>query len=171
MGQMTPATTPAGWYGQSDGSERFWTGSQWTGQVRPRLPAASAPPPPAPTASEYAAPPPPQQGALVPVQPAPIGALANPRLAHTQQGYVAVSQVAPRSPGLALLASFFLPGLGQLVNGQVGKGIAMFVAYLVSLAMIFVFIGVVLAPAIWIWSMADAYSGAKQWNARHGILS
>ncbi len=105
------------------------------------------------------------------MQPAPIGALADPQLAYTQQGYVAVTQVAPKSPGLALLGSFFFPGLGQLINGQVGKGIAMFVAYLVSIALLFVFIGFLLVPAIWIWSMVDAYSGAKQWNARHGILA
>ncbi len=33
---MTEATTPAGWYGQPDGNERFWTGSGWSDQVRPR---------------------------------------------------------------------------------------------------------------------------------------
>jgi TM2 domain-containing membrane protein YozV len=172
---MTEVTTPAGWYGQPDGTERFWTGSQWSDQVRPRPLASLTPPPPPPTAepgwSTYPPPRVPQPGALVPVQPAPIGALVNPQLAYTQQGYVAVTQVAPKSPGLALLGSFFFPGLGQLINGQAGKGIAMFLAYLFSIALIFVFIGVVLVPAIWIWSMVDAYSGAKEWNARHGILS
>jgi len=197
---MTEVTTPAGWYGQPDGTERFWTGSRWSDQVRPRPLASLRPPPPPPTTepapgwSTYPPPgvshpgglvpvqpepgwstyPPPaasQPGALVPAQPAPIGALVNPKLAYTQQGYVAVTQVAPKSPGLALLGSFFFPGLGQLINGQAGKGIAMFLAYLFSIALIFVFIGVVLVPAIWIWSMVDAYSGAKEWNARHGILS
>ena len=169
---MTEATTPAGWYGQPDGNERFWTGSSWSDQVRPRPLASLNPsPPPAPGWSAYSAAPSPQPGTLVPVPPAPVGALANPQLAYTQQGYVAVTQVAPKSPGLALLGSFFFPGLGQLINGQVGKGIAMFVAYLVSIALLFVFIGFLLVPAIWIWSMVDAYSGAKQWNARHGILS
>ena len=169
---MTKAMSPAGWYGQPDGTERFWTGSQWSDQVRPRPLTSLAPAPsPAPGWSAFATDHTPQPGAVVPAQRAPIGALASPQLAYTQQGYVAVTQVAPKSPGLALLASFFFPGLGQLVNGQVGKGIAMFVAYLVSLALLFVFVGFLLVPAIWIWSMVDAYSGAKQWNARHGILS
>ena len=169
---MTEVTTPAGWYGQPDGTERFWTGSHWSDQVRPRPLAALTPaPPPAPGWSAYSVDQAPQPGALVPVQRAPIGALTNPQLAYTQQGYVAVTQVAPKSPGLALLGSFFFPGLGQLINGQVGKGIAMFVAYLVSIVLLFAIIGFVLVPAIWIWSMVDAYSGAKQWNARHGILS
>ena len=175
---MSEATAQAGWYGQPDGSERFWTGSQWSDHVRPR--PMDPLPPPAPRAqagvSHSGYPASPAQhggvsGALVPGQPVPAGPLANPHLAYTQQGYVAVTQVAPKSPGLALLGSFFFPGLGQLINGQVGKGIAMFVAYLISLVLLFVFIGFVLVPAIWIWSMVDAYSGAKQWNASHGILS
>lgn len=153
---MTQATARAGWYGQPDGSERFWTGSQWSDQVRPRPLAPLTPP---------------TSGVLVPAQHPPTGALATPQLAYTQQGYVAVTRVAPKSPGLALLGSFFFPGLGQLINGQVGKGIAMFVAYLVSIALVLAIIGFVLVPAIWIWSMVDAYSGAQQWNARHGILS
>ena len=169
---MTQATTPAGWYGQPDGTERFWTGSQWSDQVRPRPLASLTPTPsPAPGWSAYSTHPSSQPGALVPVPPAPMGALPSPQLAYTQQGYVAVTQVAPKSPGLALLGSFFFPGLGQLINGQVGKGVAMFVAYLVSIALLFAIIGFVLVPAIWIWSMVDAYSGATQWNARHGILS
>ena len=145
---MAGTMAQAGWYPQPDGSERFWTGSVWSDQVRPR-----------------------QSSALVHRQPDQVAGLPAPQLAYTQQGYVAVTQVAPKSPGLALLGSFFLPGLGQLINGQVGKGIAMFVAYLVSLVLLFVLIGFVLVPAIWIWSMVDAYGGAKQWNAQHGILS
>lgn len=178
---MSEATAQAGWYAQPDGNERFWTGSQWSDQVRARpMDPISPPAPPAAAGvghSGYSASPQGyggvsgSSGALVPVQPAPVGPPANPHLAYTQQGYVAVTQVAPKSPGLALLGSFFFPGLGQLVNGQVGKGIAMVVAYLVSLVLLFVLIGFVLVPAIWIWSMVDAYSGAKQWNARHGILS
>ena len=145
---MAGTMAQAGWYAQPDGSERFWTGSVWSDQVRPR-----------------------QFDALTPRPPGEVTGLPTPQLAYTQQGYFAVTQVAPKSPGLALLGSFFFPGLGQLINGQVGKGIAMFAAYLVSLVLLFVFIGFVLVPAIWIWSMVDAYSGAKQWNARHGILS
>jgi TM2 domain-containing membrane protein YozV len=145
---MTGTTGPAGWYAQPDGNERFWTGTVWSDQVRPH-----------------------QSSAVVPAQPAQVAGLQTPQLAYTQQGYVAVTQVAPKSPGLALLGSFFFPGLGQLINGQVGKGIAMFAAYLVSLVLLFAFIGFFLVPAIWIWSMVDAYGGAKQWNARHGILS
>lgn len=155
---MADTSAPAGWYAQPDGTERFWTGEGWTDQVRPLLPR---PTPRQPT----------QPGALVPVQPAPVGALAQPRLAYTQDGYVAVTQVAPKSPGLALLGSFVVPGLGQLMNGQVAKGLLTFLAYLVSIVLMFVVIGFFTAFAVWVWAMVDAYGGAQQWNARHGILS
>jgi TM2 domain-containing membrane protein YozV len=201
---MTDTQAQAGWYGQPDGTERFWTGTQWSNQVRERPVAPMAPPPlptspgattsspavtspagspqlavPSPYAPQVVQAPSPYGPPSVPapgpygqqVQHAPIGSLANPQLAYTQQGYVAVTQVAPKSPGLALLASFFVPGLGQLMNGQAGKGVLMFALYLFSFVLMFVLIGFLTAPAVWIWSMVDAYSGAQQWNARHGILS
>ena len=80
-----------------------------------------------------------------------------------------MTQVAPKSPGLALLGSFFVPGLGQLMNGQVGKGLLLFIAYLVSIVLMFVVIGFFTAFAIWVWAMADAYGGAQRWNARHRV--
>lgn len=79
--------------------------------------------------------------------------------------------VSPKSPALALIASFFFPGLGQLINGEVGKGIAMLALYFVSWMLAFVLIGFLFLPIVWIWSMIDAYSGAKNWNTAHGIIS
>ncbi|GAA3583809.1 hypothetical protein [Kribbella ginsengisoli] len=80
-------------------------------------------------------------------------------------------QVAPKNPGLALVASFFIPGLGTLINGNVGLGIAIFAAYCVAAVLCFVIIGFVLLPAVWVWGMIDAYQGAKKWNTAHGIVS
>jgi TM2 domain-containing membrane protein YozV len=168
---MGDTTAPPGWYGQQDGSERFWTGSQWSDQVRPR----GAAPPPLGQLGPVVSVPAPWNGATEPSRAlapaARTGSLSSPRLAYTQQGYVAVTQVAPKSPALALLGSFFVPGLGQLMNGAAGKGVLMFLAYVISLVLILAFIGLFLAPAVWIWSMVDAYGGARQWNATHGILS
>jgi len=79
--------------------------------------------------------------------------------------------VAPKSPGLALLASFFIPGLGQLTNGEAAKGILMFLGYLFSFVLMFLLIGFLTAPAIWIWGMVDAYTGAQRWNLQRGIVS
>jgi TM2 domain-containing membrane protein YozV len=159
---MADSTAPAGWYGQPDGTERFWTGDGWSDHVRPLV----ARPTPRQSAQGHTG-----AHGLVPIRPAPIGALAAPQPAYTPQGYVAVTQVAPKSPGLALLGSFVVPGLGQLMNGQVGKGLLFFLGYLVSIVLMFVVIGFFTAFAVWVWAMADAYGGAQQWNARHGILS
>jgi TM2 domain-containing membrane protein YozV len=87
-------------------------------------------------------------------------------------------QVAPKSPPVALIASFFIPGLGSLLNGSVTKGIAFMVTYFVSwfcfwLLAVFL-IGFLFLPVcfvVWIWGMVDAYQGAQRWNARHGIIS
>lgn len=80
-------------------------------------------------------------------------------------------QVAPKNPAIALLASFFFPGLGTLMNGQVGKGIGIFAGYFVSWIMAFLIIGIPFLFGFWVWGMVDAYTGAKKWNARHGIIS
>ena len=85
-------------------------------------------------------------------------------------GYPA-QQVAPKNPAIALLASFFFPGLGTLMNGQAGKGIVIFAGYLVAWMFAFILIGIPFVFGFWVWGMVDAYSGAKNWNARHGIIS
>jgi TM2 domain-containing membrane protein YozV len=79
--------------------------------------------------------------------------------------------VAPKSPGVALLASFFVPGLGSMINGEAGKGIGILAGYLVSLLFVLVVIGIFGVIGFWVWGMVDAYQGARKWNLRHGILS
>jgi TM2 domain-containing membrane protein YozV len=54
--------------------------------------------------------------------------------------------------GVPALLSFFIPGLGQIIKGQVGKGILIF--FSVSLGMLLVVPGII----IWIWQIADAYN-------------
>lgn len=55
--------------------------------------------------------------------------------------------------GVPAILSFFIPGLGQLVKGQVGKGILIFIGFFIGLAM-FVLPGVI----IWLWQVVDAYN-------------
>ena len=69
-----------------------------------------------------------------------------------------------KNPGLAAVLSFFIPGLGQIYNGQIGKGILVIILSIVFSAMVIFLIGFILAPAIWIWAMYDAYSTAKKIN-------
>ena len=87
-----------------------------------------------------------------------------------QQHYGSMS-AAPKSPGLALVASFFIPGLGSLVNGRIASGIAIFAMYCISFGLMVVAVGFITAPAVWVVGMWDAYTSAKEWNARHGIVS
>jgi TM2 domain-containing membrane protein YozV len=73
-----------------------------------------------------------------------------------------------RNPGIAAVLSFFWCGLGQIYNGQIGKGIAMLVAYFISAALIFAVIGIFTTPILWIWGMVDAYNTATRLN-REGV--
>ena len=80
-------------------------------------------------------------------------------------------QVAPKSPGLSLLASFFLPGLGSMINGEAGKGIAILVCWIfASWVLTVVLIGFIGLLGFWIWGMVDGYQGARKWNLAHGII-
>lgn len=71
---------------------------------------------------------------------------------------------SPRNPGLALVLSLLWSGVGQIYNGEVGKGIALLVLYVFSLLLIFVVIGIFTTPIIWIYGMVDAYKTAEKLN-------
>ena len=79
--------------------------------------------------------------------------------------------VAPKSPALSLLVSFFIPGVGSMINGDSGTGIAILLLYLLGWGLAVFLIGIPLAIGVWIWGLIDAYQGAQRWNARHGIIS
>lgn len=69
-----------------------------------------------------------------------------------------------KNPGVAAVLSFFYSGLGQIYNGQIGKGIGFIVAYFISILLMFVLIGFVTTPILWIWGMVDAYKSAEKLN-------
>jgi TM2 domain-containing membrane protein YozV len=144
---------PAGWYRQDDGTERWWDGQAWTAHARPVPPAPTAPLPAAGSWGHDGS------GTGLPQQ--------HPGWTPAPMGYA----VAPKNPAVSLLASFFIPGLGTMLNGEVGKGIGILVGYFVSLFLFFLIVPLLIALGIWVWGMVDAYQGAQQWNRRHGILS
>jgi TM2 domain-containing membrane protein YozV len=87
-------------------------------------------------------------------------------------GVQPVYAVQPKSPALALILSFFIPGVGTLVNGETGKGIGILLGWLVSAFLtVFCLVGLVAAIPLWIWGMVDAYTGAQNWNRERGIIS
>lgn len=73
-----------------------------------------------------------------------------------------------KNAGLAAILSFFWTGLGQIYNGQMGKGFGMIAAYIVSWLLTFVFIGFITTPIIWIWGIIDAYKSAEKYNKKNG---
>jgi TM2 domain-containing membrane protein YozV len=56
-------------------------------------------------------------------------------------------------------------GLGQIYNGQIGRG-AFMVSYVISWLLMFIIIGFVTTPVLWVWGMVDANNSAKKINAR-----
>ncbi|MEP6817300.1 MAG: DUF2510 domain-containing protein [Marmoricola sp.] len=138
---MTEQPTPPAGWYPHAGGQRYWDGLAWTEHTAP----VDVPPPHLPV------------GYGTPWAQRP--------------GLTPFVQVAPKSPGIALLASFFIPGLGSMINGEVGKGAAILLGYFLSWVLTLILIGFFGVLGFWIWGMVDGYTGAQKWNARHGILS
>jgi len=79
--------------------------------------------------------------------------------------------VAPKSPAASVLLSVFIPGLGSMVNGNVGVGVAILILNIVGWILSIVLIGIPLAIGTWIWGLVDAHQSAQRWNRAHGIIS
>ena len=146
-----------GWY-EHEGERRFWDGQQWTASASvPQIPPHDGPAAQTPPGQvvPYG-----QQGSYAGQAPpfAP-GTAAPPR----------------KEPALSLLVSFFVPGVGSMMNGDTGVGVAILCTYLGSLLFIFClgwiligFIGLPVMVGAWIWGMVDAYQGAVRHNQRMG---
>lgn len=55
--------------------------------------------------------------------------------------------------GIPALLSFFIPGLGQIIKGQVIKGILFFIFTVLGFVML-----VIPGIIVWFWQIADAYN-------------
>jgi tetratricopeptide (TPR) repeat protein len=64
-----------------------------------------------------------------------------------------------KSPGIAALLSFFLPGLGQVYNGDFTRGLLFLVVTCIG-----IFLLVIPGVIVWIYQVYDAYSTAKKMN-------
>jgi TM2 domain-containing membrane protein YozV/predicted nucleic acid-binding Zn ribbon protein len=64
-----------------------------------------------------------------------------------------------KNPNLALLCSFFIPGLGQVYDGNTARGIGIFIGTAIGF-----FIFFVPGLIVWIYGMYDARSTAKRMN-------
>jgi TM2 domain-containing membrane protein YozV len=63
---------------------------------------------------------------------------------------------------LALAFSFLFTGLGQFYNGQIGKGLLFVAIQLVNFALIYWFVGLLTAPAFWLYGMLEAVETAAR---------
>lgn len=69
-----------------------------------------------------------------------------------------------KNPSIATLLSFFWAGSGQIYNGEIGKGVVFIIVYFFSLLLMFVLVGFVTTPILWIWAMIDANKSAHTIN-------
>ncbi|TGC09488.1 hypothetical protein [Methanolobus halotolerans] len=63
-----------------------------------------------------------------------------------------------RTHGVPALLSFFIPGLGQLIKGQIFKTIGIWVVLGICWLLQFILIGYLLGFIVWIWQIYDAYN-------------
>ncbi len=127
-----------------------------------------------PQQSEVAEPPPFAEQPSFAQQPFAPAQAPQPYQGQAQGG----QQVAPKNPPLMALISFFIPGVGTMLNGNVGLGIIMLVSYIGVWAFSALLWAILLGWLMWpfmlgivIWAMVDSYKGAQRWNAMHGIIS
>ena len=67
-------------------------------------------------------------------------------------GSTVTQSMTSQKHGVPALLSFFIPGLGQIVKGEVGKGIFIFIG--VGIGSLLIIPGIIL----WVWQIADAYN-------------
>jgi TM2 domain-containing membrane protein YozV len=73
-----------------------------------------------------------------------------------------------KSPGLAAVLSFFVPGLGQIYNGQIGKGLFLVLLAVLGWFLSAVVVGVLILLPVWIYAIYDGYRTAEHVNAKRG---
>lgn len=79
-------------------------------------------------------------------------------------------QTEKKSPGIAAIASFFVPGLGQIYNGQIIKGLIFIIIGAILALLMLVLIGFILYPIFWIINIYDAYNTAERINREQMVL-
>lgn len=70
-----------------------------------------------------------------------------------------------KNPGLAAVGSFLFTGIGQVYNGQIGKGIGLMILQGFNFLLMFVLIGFFTYFIVWVYGIYDAYNVAKRINA------
>ncbi|MHC8516882.1 hypothetical protein [Sporosarcina sp. ITBMC105] len=72
-----------------------------------------------------------------------------------------------KNPGIAAVLSFFWTGVGQIYNGQILKGLILIGVQMVNALLMFVLIGFITYPIVWVWGIYDAYKTAERSNMKN----
>ena len=90
------------------------------------------------------------------VYSAPVPQTYPPMAYPTSGGYA----VAPKNPAVSLIFSFFIPGVGSLVNGDTGIGLTILLLWLLAgaldITVVGLIVGVPLGIAMFVWGLIDA---------------
>ena len=124
-------------------------------RAQPNVPVPYAPP-------AYPPPPAPPTGGAYPVPG---------QYTQSMPGQPGQPMIVPKNPALGVILSFFIPGLGSIVNGSAGRGAVIMVCYFVAWLFSLVLIGIPFVIGTWIWGLVDGYASAQRWNRAHGIIS
>ncbi len=146
-------TTPAGWYDDGSGRQRWWDGQQWTDHYAPDAAASAPSSPPSSPSSEASPYSPPAAPAAVGYGSAPSGAgYGAPGTYRAPGGYGAVAD-APKPMSVVGLVGFGLAVLGTIL-------------VLFPITMIF---GWVLLFAGFVVSIVSLFLRGKKWPGITGI--
>jgi hypothetical protein len=162
-------TTPAGWYDDGSGRQRWWDGQQWTEHFAPEAAAPSQPEAPAePEGFSDAVPPVPPipqsdasgyPGAAAPTYPVTPGAYGSAPGAYAGGGYPAAAPYGATEPTGPKKMS---------VLGLVGLGLAVLGTILVLIPAIG-FIGFFVLAAAFIVSLISLFLKGKKWPGITGL--
>ncbi len=70
-----------------------------------------------------------------------------------------------RNPIVAAILSVIVAGLGQIYNGQIGKGVVFIVLQLINTALTVVLIGWALMPIVGLWTSVLRYETPYSWRS------
>lgn len=74
----------------------------------------------------------------------------------------AVVRREKKSSGIAAVLSFLIPGLGQIYNGELMKGIMFVILAMVFGILSIILIGIPLYVILWVYAIYDAYNTAAK---------
>jgi TM2 domain-containing membrane protein YozV len=98
------------------------------------------------------------------------GSTMNPNSTAANNFYTASVMVNKKSEGLALILSFFIPGVGQMYVGRIGRGAAILIGFYLSIfiiiafALVLLLLPILIPFVIWLFGVIDAYRLAKKYN-------